>query len=332
MRILVTGGAGYIGSHAVRLFAERGHDVWIYDNLVFGHRAAVPADRLIVADLADAHRLDQLFVEKRFDGIVHFAAYAFVGESVTNPAKYYQNNVVNTLNLLECVRKHGVAKFVFSSTCATYGMPEKMPITEETPQKPINPYGQGKLIVEKALADYAAAYGLGFAALRYFNAAGASVDGKIGEDHSPETHLIPLAIQAVMGKLPYLSIFGEDYPTPDGTCIRDYIHVDDLADAHLLALESLKPSQAMHYNLGTGTGNSIREVIGAVETVTGKKVPVRQAPRRAGDPPILVASSAKIEAELGWKPKHRDLRGIVETAWNWHRTHPRGFGDTPRPT
>jgi UDP-glucose-4-epimerase GalE len=327
MRILVTGGAGYIGSHAVRHFLDRGHDVWVYDSLVFGHRAAVPADRLIVADLADDHRLDQLLVEKRFDGVVHFAAFAYVGESVTDPAKYYRNNVVNTLGLLEAVRKHRIPRFVFSSTCATYGMPEKMPITEETPQRPINPYGQGKLMVENALADYAAAYQLGFAALRYFNAAGAHADGSIGEDHTPETHLLPLAIYAVQGRIPHLSIFGTDYPTPDGTCVRDYIHVDDLAEAHLLALEKLEPGKGLHYNLGTGTGNSIREVLRAVETVTGKKVPIQEGPRRAGDPPVLVASSAKIHAELGWKPKYRDLTSIVETAWNWHRNHPRGYGD-----
>jgi UDP-glucose 4-epimerase len=327
MRILVTGGAGYIGSHAVRLFLERGHDVTVYDSLVFGHRAAVPAERLIVADLADAHRLDQAFVEKRFDGVVHFAAFAYVGESVTHPAKYYQNNVVNTLGLLECVRRHQVPRFVFSSTCATYGMPEKMPITEETPQRPINPYGQGKLIVEMALADYARAYQLGFAALRYFNAAGASADGALGEDHDPETHLIPLAIDAALGHIPKLSIFGTDYPTPDGTCIRDYIHVSDLAEAHLLALEKLTPGQALHYNLGTGVGNSIREVLNAVKQVGGKAVPVALGPRRAGDPPVLVASSAKILKELGWSPKYRDLAAIVETAWKWRVAHPRGYGD-----
>lgn len=327
MRILVTGGAGYIGSHAVKLFLSRGHDVTVYDSLVFGHRAAVPAERLIVADLADAHRLDQLFVEKNFDGVVHFAAFAYVGESVTQPAKYYLNNVANTLNLLECVRRHKTPRFVFSSTCATYGMPEKMPITEETPQKPINPYGQTKLIVEKALADYSSAYGLGFAALRYFNAAGAAADGSLGEDHSPETHLIPLAIDAALGLIPHLNIFGTDYPTPDGTCIRDYIHVDDLAEAHLLALEKLQPGQQMRYNLGTGVGNSVREVLDAVQRVGGKAVPVVESPRRAGDPPVLVASSEKIVRELGWAPKYRELAAIVETAWRWRMAHRRGYND-----
>lgn len=327
MRILVTGGAGYIGSHAVRLFLERGHDVTVYDSLVFGHRAAVPAERLVVADLADAHRLDQAFVERRFDGVVHFAAFAYVGESVTHPAKYYQNNVVNTLALLECVRKHQVPRFVFSSTCATYGVPETMPITEETPQRPINPYGQGKLIVEKALADYAHAYKMGFAALRYFNAAGASPEGTLGEDHTPETHLIPLAIDAALGRIRHLGIFGTDYPTPDGTCIRDYIHVNDLAEAHLLALEKLQPGQGLHYNLGTGVGNSVREVCQAVEAVGGKKVPVVESPRRAGDPPVLVAAAAKVLKELGWQPKYRDLRAIVETAWKWRVAHPKGYND-----
>jgi UDP-glucose-4-epimerase GalE len=325
MRILVTGGAGYIGSHAVRLFLERGHDVTVYDSLVFGHREAVPADRLVVADLADTHRLDQLLVEKRFDGVVHFAAFAYVGESVTDPAKYYRNNVVGTLGLLEAVRKHGIPRFVFSSTCATYGMPETMPIVEDTPQKPINPYGMGKLMIEHALADYAAAYPLGYAALRYFNASGARADGSIGEDHTPETHLIPLAIYAVMGKIPHLTVFGTDYPTPDGTCIRDYIHVDDLASAHLLALEKIEPGKGLRYNLGTGTGNSIREVLSAVERVSGKKVPIVEGPRRAGDPPVLVASSAKIHHELGWRPEYASLERIAETAWNWHRTHPGGY-------
>jgi len=325
MRILVTGGAGYIGSHAVRLFLSRGHDVWVYDNLALGHRAAVPADRLIVGDLAEIPRLDQVLLEKRIDAVVHFAAFTYVGESVTNPAKYYQNNLVNTLSLMECLRRHGINRIVFSSTAATYGIPETSPITEETPQRPINPYGQSKLAVERALADYARAYQWGFAALRYFNASGASPDGAIGEDHDPETHLIPLIIYTAMGRRPHIEIFGTDYPTADGTCIRDYIHVDDLAEAHLLVLERLQPGQALHYNLGIGRGYSVREVIRAVEEVSGKKVAVKEGPRRAGDPAILVASSAKIQRELGWRPRYGELKPIVETAWNWHRTHPRGY-------
>jgi UDP-glucose-4-epimerase GalE len=327
MRILVTGGAGYIGSHAVRLFLARGHDVWVYDNLAVGHRAAVPADRLIHADLSEVHRLDHAILDRRIEACVHFAAFTYVGESVSEPGRYYQNNLVNTLNLMECLRRQKVSRFVFSSTAATYGVPEKVPIAEDAPQHPINPYGASKLAVEQALADYARAYGWGFAALRYFNASGASADGAIGEDHKPETHLIPLVIQAAMGQRPHIEIFGTDYPTPDGTCIRDYIHVDELAEAHLLALEKLEPGSALRYNLGIGRGYSVREVIRTVEEVTGKKVPVKEGPRRAGDPPALVASSEKIQRELGWRPRYTELRAIVETAWNWHRRHPRGYND-----
>jgi UDP-glucose-4-epimerase GalE len=327
MRILVTGGAGYIGSHTVKLLLARRHDVWIYDSLVFGHRAAVPAERLIVADLADSAALDHAFVAHRIEAVVHFAAFAFVGESVTHPAKYWQNNLVNSVSLIDHCRRHGVSRFVFSSTCATYGIPEQVPITEETPQRPINPYGQTKLAVERALADFAAAYGLGYAALRYFNAAGAASDGSIGEDHHPETHLIPLVLQTALGQRPHIELFGSDYPTPDGTCIRDYIHVDDLADAHLRALEQIESGKGLCLNLGTGRGHSNREVIQAAERVTGKKIPVKEGPRRAGDPPQLVAAADKARDVLGWKPRYPDLEMIIETAWNWHRTHPKGYGD-----
>ncbi len=285
MRILVTGGAGYIGSHAVRLFLARGHDVWVFDNLSMGHRAAVPAGRLLVGDLSETQRLDHILLEKRIEAVVHFAAFTYVGESVQDPAKYYQNNLVHTLNLLECLRRHGIGRFVFSSTAATYGTPQRVPITEDEPQLPINPYGRSKLTVERALADYARAYQWGYAALRYFNAAGASADGTLGEDHDPETHLIPLVIQAAMGKKPAIEIFGTDYPTPDGTCIRDYIHVEDLAEAHLLALERLEPGKELCYNLGIGKGYSVREVIRTVEQVTGKPVPVKEGPRREGKNP-----------------------------------------------
>jgi UDP-glucose-4-epimerase GalE len=325
MRILVTGGAGYIGSHAVRLFLSRGHDVWVYDNLSLGHRGAVPGDRLLVADLAEVHRLDHALLQHRIEAVVHFAAFAFVGESVRDPGKYYQNNLVNTLHLMECMRRHDIGRFVFSSTCSTYGLPSRVPITEEEPQKPINPYGNGKLAVERALADYAAAYGWGYAALRYFNAAGASPEGTLGEDHHPETHLIPLAIQAGLGQRPHLEIFGTDYPTPDGTCLRDYIHVDDLAEAHLLALEALGPGKELRLNLGIGRGSSVREVVKTVEEVSGRPVPVKEGPRRPGDPPELVAASEKAQRELGWRPRYTELRPIVETAWNWHHKHPKGY-------
>jgi UDP-glucose 4-epimerase len=326
MRILVTGGAGYIGSHAVRLFRERGHDVCVLDNLSEGHRASVPAEILQVASLADEARVDQILLERRIEAVVHFAAFAYVGESVHQPAKYYQNNLVNTLRLLDCVRRHGITRFVFSSTCATYGVPNEVPITEDEPQKPINPYGNTKLAVEKALQDYAHAYKLGAVALRYFNAAGASRDGTIGEDHDPETHLIPLVIQSVLGQRPHIEVFGTDYATADGTCVRDYIHVEDLADAHLRALERAQNGKMLCYNLGTGRGDSVREVIQAVEKVTGKPVPLKEGPRRAGDPPVLVASSEKARRELGWVTRYTDLHEIIETAWKWHRSHPRGYG------
>jgi UDP-glucose 4-epimerase len=327
MRILVTGGAGYIGSHAVRLFLSRGHDVWVYDNLSEGHRGAVPAERLIVGDLSEMPRLDQTLLERRIEAVVHFAAFTYVGESVRNPGKYYQNNLVNTLNLMECMRRNGVSRMVFSSTAATYGVPERVPITEDEPQRPINPYGNGKLAVEWALADYATAYGWGYAALRYFNAAGASPGGTICEDHDPETHLIPLVLLAVLGRKPAIEIFGTDYPTPDGTCVRDYIHVDDLAEAHLLALERLEAGKGLCYNLGIGRGYSVREVIRGAEEVTGKKVPVKEGPRRAGDPPALVASSDKIKQELAWRPRYTELAPIIETAWRWHSSHPKGYND-----
>jgi UDP-glucose-4-epimerase GalE len=327
MRILVTGGAGYIGSHAVRLFLARGHDVWVYDNLSEGHRRAVPAERLIVGDLSEVPRLDNALVMHRIEAVVHFAAFAYVGESVRDPGKYYQNNLVNTLGLMECMRRNGVGRMVFSSTCATYGVPERVPITEDEPQRPINPYGAGKLAVERALADYAAAYGWGYAALRYFNAAGASPDGTIGEDHDPETHLIPLVLEVALGRRPHIEVFGTDYPTPDGTCIRDYIHVDDLAEAHLLALEALPSGKGLCLNLGTGRGYSVREVIRTAEEVTGKPVAVKEGPRRPGDPPVLVAAAEKAQRELGWRPRYTELRPIVETAWNWLRNHPRGYAD-----
>src|SRR5258708_2737644 len=325
MRILVAGGAGYIGSVTVRLLCSAGHDVWVYDNLSVGHRQAVPADRLIVADLSETDRIDHALLIHRIEAVVHFAASAYVGESVANPAKYYQNNMVNTLNLMERMRRHGVSRMVFSSTCCTYGTPEKLPITEDSPQSPVNPYGATKLAIEIALKDYAVAYDWGYATPRYFNAAGASADGALGEDHNPETHLIPIVIQAALGVRPHVEIFGTDYPTPDGTCVRDYVHVEDLAEAHRLALESLRPGKGLAYNLGTGRGVSVREVIRTVEEVSGRKVPVKEGPRRPGDAPELVADASKARRDLGWPPKYPQVREIVETAWRWHQAHPRGF-------
>jgi len=275
--------------------------------------------------LRDADQLDHHLVSRRIEAVIHFAASAYVGESVTNPAKYYANNLRNSMNLLERVRRQNIQRFVFSSTCATYGNPEKLPLTEAHPQRPVNPYGNTKLAFEYMLRDYSAAYGIGFAALRYFNAAGASVDGAHGEQHDPETHLIPLVLQVALGQRSHIDIFGTDYDTPDGTCVRDYVHVEDLAEAHLLALEKLTPGVGAAFNIGTGTGNSVREVVRVCEEVTGKPIAVKEGPRRAGDPPVLVAGAEKVRAALGWSPKFPDLRSIIETAWDWHRTHPTGY-------
>jgi UDP-glucose-4-epimerase GalE len=325
MRILVTGGAGYIGSHATRWFLGHGHHVWVYDNLSTGHRAAVPPGRLIVGDLRDADLLEQVLAEHRIEAVVHFAGVALVGESMQQPGRYYQNNLVGSLTLLESMRRQGVTRLVFSSTCATYGVPRQVTIKEDEQQRPINPYGNSKLAVELALRDYAAAHGWGVAILRYFNAAGAHPDGDLGEDHNPETHLVPLAIQAGLGHGPAVEILGTDYPTADGTCIRDYVHVEDLAQAHQLALERLSPGRPLVCNLGIGKGHSVREVVRAVEEVSDRRVPVREGSRRPGDPPILVAASLRARELLGWKPRHGNLRDIVATAWNWHRRHPEGF-------
>jgi len=319
MRILVTGGAGYIGSFTVKRLLASGHTVTVYDNLCAGHKWAVPEANLIVGDLKDIDHLDHQLIAQRIDSVVHFAAFASVPESVAHPHKYYHNNLLNSLQLLERVRRHDIKKFVFSSTCATYGNPESTPLTEDHAQKPVNPYGSSKLAFEQMLKDYAAAYGIGAVALRYFNASGAAIDASLGEDHTPETHLIPLVLQVPLGQRSHIDIFGTDYPTPDGTAIRDYIHVEDLATAHVLALEKMKPGEFTAYNVGTGTGNSVKEVIAACEAVTGKKIAQKVAPRRAGDPPILVASSAKIQKELGWVAKFPDLQTIVETAWDWHK-------------
>ncbi|MBX3424236.1 MAG: UDP-glucose 4-epimerase GalE [Pirellulales bacterium] len=327
MNILLTGGAGYVGSHAAWVLARGGHDVWAYDNLSYGHRAAAPAGKLVEGDLMDGPKLVEAMKSRGIEAVMHFAAFAYVGESVTDPAKYYQNNVVGTLSLLDAMRTAGVRKLVFSSTCATYGVPDVVPITETEKQSPINPYGYTKLVMERAMADYAQAYGLGYAALRYFNASGAASDGSIGEDHDPETHLIPLVLDVALGKRPEALVFGDDYPTPDGTCIRDYIHVEDLAEAHILALEKIVPGEGLKLNLGTGHGASVQEVIDACREVTGHPIPARIVERRAGDPPMLVADASLAQKTLGWKPKFVGIKPIVESAWAWHKAHPNGYGE-----
>lgn len=325
MNVLVVGGAGYIGSHAVRLLIEAGHTVRVYDNLSRGHAAAVPDGMLIQGDLADREKIVKTLKEEKIDAVMHFAAFALVNESVNDPALYYRNNVIATIELLDAMIEADVKKFVFSSTTATYGEPEIIPIAETTPQQPINPYGFTKLVVEQALADYAAAYGLGYAALRYFNAAGARPDGTIGEDHDPESHLIPIVLQVALGQREHITVFGDDYPTPDGTCIRDYIHIDDLGAAHLAALEKLEPGKGICVNLGTGRGTSVREIIDACREVTGHPVPEVMGQRREGDPPELVADAKLAKELLGWETKYNDPKSIIETAWNWHKSHPTGY-------
>ncbi len=326
MTILVVGGAGYIGSHAGRALIKAGHAVRVYDNLEYGHEAAVPPGLLIRGDLAESSKLESILRDDRIDAVMHFAAYTSVPESVADPAKYYRNNVVGTLTLLEAMRATAVKRIVFSSTAAVYGIPEVVPIVEISPRQPINPYGFTKLAVEHALADYSHAFGLGYAVLRYFNACGASSDASIGEDHRPETHLIPLILQVPLGQRESIAVFGTDYPTPDGTCIRDYIHVDDLADAHVLAIEAIQPGQGMTYNVGTGRGFSVREVVDACRRVTGHTIPIVEKPRRAGDPPALVACSDAIRRDLGWSPKFTEVEPIVASAWAWHQGHPQGYG------
>jgi len=318
--ILVVGGAGYIGSHTAKGIAEAGLEPVVFDNLVYGHRWAVQWGTFVEGDLADAALLARVLKEHRVTAVIHFAAYTYVGESVTNPRKYFRNNVVNTLNLLDAMVDAGVRDIVFSSTCATYGDPTRVPIDESHPQNPVNPYGETKLAVEKMLHWYGQAYSIRYAALRYFNAAGADPAARIGEDHDPETHLIPLAIEAAFGRRAALDIFGTDYPTPDGTAVRDYIHVDDLANAHLLALRKLQGgTPSLRLNLGTGRGHSVREVIAAVESATGRKVPVREVGRRVGDPPALVADARQAADVLGWKPQSPDIKTIVEDAVRWHQ-------------
>lgn len=329
MNVLVCGGAGYIGSHTVCELIEQGHGAVVFDSLVKGHRAAVHKDaKFYKGDLRDEAAIDKVFKENGIDAVIDFAAFSLVGESCSEPLMYFDNNVYGTLRLLEAMNRAGVKKIVFSSTAAAYGEPRSIPIVESDPTEPINPYGETKLTVEKMLKWSDAAYGIKYTALRYFNAAGAHISGEIGEDHSPESHLIPIILQAASGVRDHISIFGEDYPTPDGTCVRDYIHVTDLADAHIKALERLnRGGDSTVYNLGNGTGFSVKEVIETAKAVTQKPMKVLTEGRRAGDPPTLIASSQKAVDELGWKPRFNTLPQIIETAWKWHSTHPKGYDD-----
>mgnify|MGYP003341547905 CR=1 FL=1 len=327
MNVLVVGGAGYIGSHCVRQAVAAGHHVVVLDDLSQGHPGAIPAGVPFVrADMATESVVRDVLREHSVEAVLHFAGLTNVGESVRQPERYHEHNVGRTKKLLEAMLTEGVKRLVFSSTCATYGVPERMPMTEDLPQVPINPYGQTKLEVERILRQLAVSEDLSFAAFRYFNAAGAAEDGTIGEDHFPETHLIPLAIAAALGRRPPLQVFGDDYPTPDGTCLRDYVHVDDLATAHLAVLPRLvAPGVRLFYNLGTGVPHSVKQVLASVERVTGRPVPHAVAPRREGDPPELYACAGKAEAELGWRPRHADLDAIVASAYRWHLAHPRGY-------
>jgi UDP-glucose-4-epimerase GalE len=318
MKVLVTGGAGYIGSHTAKELVHDGHEVVVLDNFSTGHRWAVKWGELVEGDVGDAALVARTLRRCGIDAVVHFAASSYVGESMVEPRKYFRNNVVNTIGLLDGMLAAGVTRIVFSSTCATYGIPEQLHLTEEHPQKPVNPYGESKLFIEKMLGWYAPAYGFTYAALRYFNAAGADADRQLGEDHFPETHLIPLVIEAALGRRSTVDIFGTDYPTPDGTAIRDYIHVTDLARAHVLALRQLEAGNSVLLNLGTGHGYSVRDVIAAVQTVTGRTVPARDTPRRAGDPAVLVAAAGRAATVLGWQPKCSELVEIVRTAFDWH--------------
>jgi UDP-glucose 4-epimerase len=327
MKLLVTGGAGYIGSIVAQRLLDAGNEVVVLDNLSRGHRAAVPAGaRLAEVDLLDADRL-RAAVAEGFDGALHFAAYALVAESVAQPELYYRNNVVGSLNLLDALRAAGVKRLVFSSTCAVYGEPEVVPMDETTPTRPVNAYGASKLAVDGMISDECRAHGLGAVSLRYFNVAGAS--GCLGEDHHPETHLIPNVLRAAQGLQECVQVFGTDYPTPDGTAVRDYIHIDDLATAHLLALEGARSGEHRIFNLGNGNGFSVREVVEAARAVTGLEIPVREAPRRPGDPPALVAASGRIRAELGWEPRKPTLEDMVGDAWAFAQSHPRGYAGEP---
>ncbi|MDN3565331.1 UDP-glucose 4-epimerase GalE [Paeniroseomonas aquatica] len=326
-RYLVTGGAGYVGSHIVRALVGRGDEVVVLDDLRQGHRAAVPAAAsLVVADLSDAKRVAEVFAAWKFDAVLHFAALSLVGESMRDPLRYCRENLSNSLIVADAAVKAGCLRFVLSSTAALFGFPKRIPIDEQAEVAPVSAYGESKLMVERALAWADQVHGLRSAALRYFNAAGADASGEIGEDHEPESHLIPLAIGAAMGTRPPLTVFGTDYPTPDGTCIRDYVHVTDLADAHLRVLERLETG-SLRFNVGNGTGYSVKQVMDSVERISGRPVPHTLGPRRAGDPAVLVASSARLREETGWSPRFGALDDIVRSAWAWHSAHPRGYAD-----
>lgn len=324
--VLVTGGAGYIGSVVVGELLQRGYGVIVLDSLVRGHRRAVsPGAELVVGNVGDADLLARLFTEKKIDAVMHFAAFLEVGESMRSPELYFRNNSANTLTLLEAVMKHGIQRFVFSATAALFGEPERSPIEVDAPLHPTNAYGESKLLTEKMLAWFHQIHGLRYASLRYFNAAGATP--ALGEDHRPETHLIPLTLEVALGKREHISIFGSDYPTPDGTCIRDYIHVLDLASAHILVLEALKTQGKLIYNLGNGNGFSVSQVVEAARRVTGKPIAAREVPRRAGDPAVLVASSARLQRELKWQAKYAEVETIIQTAWEWRLRHPEGYSE-----
>lgn len=325
MRILVTGGAGYVGSACLRHLIEQGHEAVAYDNLVEGHPKAVGSAKLVVGDIADTEKVYYTLKEFSADAVMHFAAATYVGESVENPEYHYRNNIGGTLSVLNAMRKARVKRMLFSSTCATYGMTPKVPMSEDTPQEPFSPYARTKLAVEWMIRDFAHAYGLGFTLLRYFNASGASADGRFGEYHNPETHLIPLVLQVPLGQRERLKVFGTDYPTPDGTCIRDYIHIEDLASAHLLAIQATNETTAEVFNVGTGNGCSVLEIIAACEKVTGRSIPYDVVARRPGDPPALVADPKKLMERLNWKPKYTNIADTIETAWRWHRSNPEGY-------
>ncbi len=325
MRVLVTGGAGFVGSACLRYLLRHGHEALAFDNLAQGHRMSVPADRLVIGDIANTDLLASTLKDFRAEAVMHFAAATYVGESVENPEYHYRNNIGGTLSLINGMRKAGVNRMLFSSTCATYGDNPKAPMAEDAPQIPCSPYARTKLAVEWMIRDFAHAYGLGFTLLRYFNAAGADRDGKFGEDHRPENHLIPLVLQVALGKRPELAVFGNDYATPDGTCIRDYVHTDDLAQAHLLAIKATTPTTAEVFNIGTGHGYSVMEVIKACEQVTGKRISRSIAPRRPGDAPALVADPARLKSRLGWAPEYPRIQQVIESAWRWHSTHPNGY-------